>query len=173
VNARSRRAVLIALASIGVACAIATATRATSVTLPNCTARQLRLSGHLSGATQSLLGTLTLTNRTVRACALPARPRRVSLYIPGQLLPALTVRMPAGAAPPGAPTRTLPARGHVAVGVQWRNWCGAPRGRVRAALVLTIYAAVIPRLALGTVATPPCADAKYSSTVAVSRFLRR
>jgi hypothetical protein len=143
--------------------------------LTNCTARQLRLSGHLSGATQSLLGTLTLSNKSGRACALPVAPRRVSLIIGRQVLPTLTVRMRGSATPPGFPTRTLRARGQVTVGVRWRNWCGAPRGRVRvrATLVLTIYAAVTPRLPLGTVTTPPCAAAKYSSTVAVSPFLRR
>jgi Protein of unknown function (DUF4232) len=167
-----RPAVLVGLASIGAACVLATTAGGTSA-LANCSARQLRLSGGLSGATQSLLGTLTLTNRSGRACTLPARPRPVSIYMTGQLLPTLTVRMRASAAPPGIPTRTLPAHGHDAVGVQWRNWCGAPRGRVRATLVLTIYSGVTPRLPLGVVTTPPCGDAKYSSTIAVSRFLRR
>jgi Protein of unknown function (DUF4232) len=141
--------------------------------LTNCTARQLRLGGHLSGATQSLLGTLTLSNRSRRACALPVAPRRISLIIGRQVLPTLTVRMRGSATPPGVPTRTLRARGQVTVGVQWRNWCGAPRGRVRATLALTIYSSAAPRLPLGTVTTPPCGDAKYSSTVAVSRFLKR
>jgi Protein of unknown function (DUF4232) len=172
-SARSRRALLIALVSAGGAFAVATAARGTSVTLPNCTARQLRLSGHLSGATQSLLGMLTLTNKDAHACALPARPRRVSLYVPGALLPTATVPMRGSASPPGVRTRTLPARGHVVVAVQWRNWCGAPRGRVRATLTLTVYPSVTPRLPLGTLTMPQCADAKYSSTVAVSRFVRR
>ena len=167
------RVVALVLASIGCACVIAPPGISTNATLPNCTAHQLRLSGHLSGATQSLLGTLTLTTRSGRACALPPAPRRVSLIIGRQLLPTLTVRMRGGATPPGVPTRTLPARGHVAVGVQWRNWCGAPRGLVRASLALTIYSSVTARMSLGTVTTPPCAHAKYSSMVAVSRFLRR
>jgi hypothetical protein len=173
-SARRRRAsILVALAGAVAALATVAEVNGTSATLANCTARQPRLSGRLSGATQSLLGTLTLTNRSARACALPAAPRRVSLIIGRQVLPTLTVRMRDSATPPGAPTRTLPARGQVAVGVQWRNWCGAPRGRVRASLALTIYTAVGPRLPLGMVTTPPCGDAKFSSTVAVSRFLRR
>jgi hypothetical protein len=173
-SARRCVAVILVAAAVPAVAAVALAPSAHGVgAAATCTARQLRLSGGLSGATQSLLGTLTLTNRSGRACALPARPRRVSLYIPGQLLPTLTVRMGGSATPPGAPTRTLPARGHVVVGVQWRNWCGAPRGRVRASLVLTIYASVTARMSLGTVTTPPCGDAKFASTVAVSRFLRR
>ena len=166
------RVVALVLASIGCACVIAPPGISTNATLPNCTAHQLRLSGHLSGATQSLLGTLTLTNGSGHACALPPAPRRASLIIGRQLLPTLTMPMRSSASPPGVPTRTLPARRHVTVGVQWRNWCGAPRGRVGASLVLTIHAAVTPRLVLSAVTTPPCADAKFSSTVAVSRFLR-
>ena len=138
----------------------------------NCTAVQLRLTGQLSGATQSLLGTLTVRNRSERTCALPAAPRRVSIYLGRQLLPTLTVRLRGSRVPPGTPTRTLPGRGRVVLGLQWRNWCGAPRGSVRASLVLTIAPGVAARLALGTVTTPPCLSAKYSSTVAVSRFLR-
>lgn len=168
---RSCAALVFVVAAVG-AVSVAAFAHGTGVATA-CTARQLRLSSRLSGATQSLLGTLTLTNRGRRACALAARPRRASLYILGQLLPTLTVRMPVRAAPPGAPTRTLPARGHVFVGVQWRNWCGSPRGRVRASLILTIYASVTPRVSLGTVTTPPCGEAELSSTVAVTRFLRR
>jgi hypothetical protein len=72
----------------------------------------------------------------------------------------------------GTPTRTLPGHARVNVLVQWRNWCGSPRGAVHVTLVLTIFRAVTPRLKLGLVTTPICVDAKFSSTVAVSRFLR-
>jgi hypothetical protein len=169
----SARAGLLALVTVAAACAIATSTGAGRAMPANCTTRQLRLSGHLQGATQSLAGTLTLRNRSGRTCALPPAPRRVSLLIGHEVLPTLTVRMRAGEAPPGVPTRTLPGRGHVTVGVRWRNWCGAPRGTVRASIVVTIFRSVSPRLALGTVTTPPCAGAKFSSRVAVSRFLRK
>jgi hypothetical protein len=171
-SARSRATMLVCLvATLG--WAALTAASGGRAVLANCSARQLGLSGHLRGATQSLLGTLTIRNRSERACALPPAPRRVSIMIGPQLLPTLTVRMRASQAPPGVPTRTLPARGRVAVGVRWRNWCGAPRGLVRAVLVMTIFRSQTPRLAIGTVTTPPCADSKFSSTFAVSRFLKR
>jgi hypothetical protein len=140
--------------------------------IPACRATQLRLSGRLAGATQSLLGTLTLTNRTGRECMLPKAPRRVSIVIGRQVLPTLTVRMSGGQVPPGTPARVLPGRGRVIVGVQWRNWCGAPRGNVRPSLSLTIYWSVTPSVALGVVRTPQCIRGKLSSTVAVSRFLK-
>ena len=137
--------------------------------LPRCRSGQLKLSGSLQGATQSLLGTFTLANRAAHACALPVAPSRVSLVIRTQVLPALTVRMRAGIAPPGMPTRRLAAHGRVQVGIQWRNWCGRPRGRVRLSVELTIYNAT-PRTPVGRVRTPVCVAHKYSSKVAVSRF---
>jgi hypothetical protein len=139
--------------------------------LPHCRASQLRLSGRLQGATQSLLGTLTVVNETDHACALPLRPSRVALVIGTQLLPALTVPMSAGASPPGLPTRRLTAHERVLVGVQWRNWCGAPRGRVRLRVGLTVYSAETRRVSVGLVRTPQCVSNKYSSRVAVSRFI--
>jgi hypothetical protein len=170
---RSRATMLVCLVAAVGGAAITAASGGRAV-LANCSTRQLGLSGHVRGATQSsLLGTLTIRNRSEHACALPPAPRRVSIMIGPQLLPTLTVRMRASQAPPGIPTRTLPARGRVAVGVRWRNWCGAPRGLVHAVLVMTIFRSQTPRLALGTVTTPSCADSKFSSTIAVSRFLKR
>jgi hypothetical protein len=142
-----------------------------SSALTRCRASQLRLSGRLHGATQSLLGTLTVANATDHACALPVRPSRVALVIGPQLLPALTVRMSASASPPGSPTRRLSARGRVFVGIQWRNWCGAPRGNVRLRLGLTVWSSETRRPSVGIVRTPQCVDNKYSSRVAVSRFM--
>jgi hypothetical protein len=138
--------------------------------LARCTARQLKLSGSVSGATQSLLGTLTLANRTLRACALPVAPQRVSLMIGTQTLPTLTVRWRRGG-PQGTPTRRLAGHGHVTLGVQWRNWCGAPRGKVHLALAVTLVDPVTVKMDLRTVTTPPCVDHRYSSRVAVTRFL--
>ena len=140
--------------------------------LANCTWGQAKLSGQVSGATQSLLGTLTLTNRSGRACALPVAPIRASLIIGSQVLPTLAVRMRGSVVPPGAPTRRLPRRGHVVVGIQWRNWCGAPRGKVRLSAALTIFSSVTSRASHGVVSTPPCGDRRFSSRVAVSRFLK-
>jgi hypothetical protein len=148
------------------------AASSSSSALPRCKSGQLRLTGSLQGATQSLLGTFRLANRTARACALPVAPRRVSLVIGTQVLPALTDRMTAGTEPPGTPTRRLAARGRVSVAVQWRNWCGAPRGNVHLSVRLTIFPRVSPQAAVGLVRTPPCVDHKYSSRVAVSRFIR-
>ena len=163
----TRLALLAVLAAIATSAAPAAGH---SSSLGGCSARQLGLSGALSGATQSLLGTLTLANRSGRACALPVAPQRVSLMIGTQTLPTLTVRWRHGG-PPGTPTRRLAAHGHVTVGVQWRNWCGRPRGKVRLALALTVVDPVAVRTRLGTATTPPCVDLRHSSRVAVTRFL--
>jgi hypothetical protein len=140
-----------------------------SPALAPCVPGQLKLTGSLQGATQSLLGTLTVTNRLGRACAVPVAPSRVSLRIGTQVLPTLTVRMSNTMEPPGLPTRKVAAHGHVFVGVQWRNWCGAPRGNVRMSIALTIYSAA-PRTVPRRTQTPICVDRKHSSRVAVSRF---
>jgi hypothetical protein len=145
---------------------------AASASLRRCKSARLTLSGRLQGATQSLLGTLALANRSIRACALPVAPSRVSLVVGTQVLPALTVRLGLRKEPPGAPTRRLAGRGRVRVGIQWRNWCGAPSGNLHLSLVLTIFPSVAPRTALGLVRTPPCVDHRLSSRVAVSRFIR-
>jgi hypothetical protein len=162
------------IALIAACCALAAAVAgaaSSSSALRHCRASQLRLSGHLQGATQSLLGTLTVVNETDHACALPVRPRRVTLVIGPQLLPALTVRMSASQSPPGLPTRRLLARERVVVGIQWRNWCGAPRGKVRLRVGLTVWSSETRRPSVGIVRTPQCVDNKYSSRVAVSRFI--
>ena len=160
------------LAVIAACCALgagATGAASSSSALPRCKAAQLKLTGSLQGATQSLLGTLTLTNRASRACALPVAPKRVSLRVGTQVLPTLTVRMSPAMEPPGLPTRKIAGRERVFVGIQWRNWCGRPRGRVRLSVELTIYNAT-PRTPVGRVRTPVCVNHKFTSTVSVSRF---
>jgi hypothetical protein len=161
------------LALIAVCCALgAAATSAASApTLARCRAAQLKLTGSLQGATQSLLGTLDLVNTGANACALPAAPSRVTLRIGTQVLPALTVPMNRRLWPPGTPTRKIPSRERVFVGIQWRNWCGRPRGKVRLSVGLTIYPNVSPRTGVGRVRTPQCVDHKHSSRVSVSRFM--
>jgi hypothetical protein len=149
----------------------ATAAHRSEATPAGCTSGQLKLSGRLSGATQSLLGALSLENRSGHACGLPIAPRRVSLMIGRRVLPTLTVRWTGSSPPRGTPTLRLPAHGRVTVGVQWRNWCGAPRGTVRVALVLTLVGRVAVTTALGPTATPPCVAVRYSSRIAVTRFL--
>ena len=169
----SRSVRLAALAVVSCVVGVSTTGAPSSASgLPHCRSGQLKLSGGLQGATQSLLGALTLANRTAHACALPVAPSRVSLVVGTQLLPALTMRMRGGIVPPGVPTRRLAAHGRVSVGVQWRNWCNAPRGNVRLSVVLAIFPSVTPRVGVGVVRTPPCLDHKFSSRVAVSRFIR-
>ena len=161
------------LALIAACCALGAGatSAASSPTLAHCRASQLKLTGSLQGATQSLLGTLDLVNRSGRACALPSAPSRVTLHVGTQVLPALTVPMNRHLWPPGVPTRKLAAHERVFVGIQWRNWCGRPRGTVRLSVALTIYPNVSPRAPVGRVSTPQCVDNKHSSRVAVSRFM--
>jgi len=162
------------IAAIAVCCALAaavTGAASSTTTLPRCKASQLKLAGALQGATQSLLGTLNLTNRTGTMCALPVAPRRVVLRIGTHVLSTLTVRMTRNLEPPGVPTRRLAPRAGVFVGVQWRNWCGAPRGERRLSVGLTIYPGVTTRASVGRVRTPRCVTRKQRSHVSVSRFI--
>jgi hypothetical protein len=164
----TRLAVIAACCALG-AGATGSASSTSSSALPHCRLAQLKLTGSLQGATQSLLGTLTVTNRAAQACALPIAPRRVTLRIGTQVLPTLTARMSPAMEPPGLPTRKVAGRERVFVGIQWRNWCGRPRGRVRLSVELTIYNAT-PRTPVGRVRTPVCANHKFTSKVSVSRF---
>jgi hypothetical protein len=161
---------MIAIAAIAICCAfVATGSAAgSSSTLPRCDGAQLKLRAALQGATQSLLGTAVVSNPSARACALPVAPSRVTLLIGTQVLPALTVRM----STEGTPTRRLAGHGRVRVRIQWRNWCGAPRGNVRLRLGFSIYGSETARPSVGLVRTPVCVDPKHSSRVAVSRFTR-
>jgi len=163
-----KRLAVIAACALGVTAASGAST---SAALARCKSSHLRLSGSLQGATQSLLGTLSLVNPSNRACALPQAPSRVTLVIRSTVLPVLTVRMNAHLWPSGKPTRRLSAHGRVFVGIQWRNWCGAPRGNVRLSAGLTIYGAETRRASVGRVPTPQCGDHKHSSRVAVSPFI--
>lgn len=158
-----------AIAATAIFCAfgVTGATASSASTVPRCKGAQLKISASLLGATQSLLGTAVLSNPSAHACALPVAPSRVTLVIGAQVLPALTVRMSAE----GVPTRQLAGHGRVIVGIQWRNWCGAPRGNVHLRLGLTIYSSETRRPSVGLVRTPVCVDPKYSSRVAVSRFI--
>lgn len=153
-------------------CAFAVGTAgaaSSSSTVARCRPGQLALTGSLQGATQSLLGTLTVANTTGRACALPVAPSRVVLRVGTMVLPALTVRMSTAMEPLGLPVRKVGAHQRVFVGIQWRNWCGKPNGKVRLSVGLTIYSAS-PRVAAHKTRTPVCVDRKHSSRVAVSRF---
>jgi len=159
---------------IGACCALgitAASGASASATLTRCKPSQLRLSGSVQGATQSLLGTLTVANQGSRACALPQAPSRVTLVIGRRVLSVLTARMNAHRWPPGRATRRLPAHERVFVGIQWRNWCGTPRGNVRLSVGLTISGAETRRVSVGRVPTPRCVDRKRSSRVAMSPFI--
>jgi hypothetical protein len=157
--------VIVACCVLGVGAAGA----ASSSSLARCRQSQLQLTGSLQGATQSLLGTLTLANTAGRACALPVAPARVTLRVGTKLLSTVTVRMSKAMEPLGLPTRAVGPHQRVFVGVQWRNWCGKPSGKVRLSIGLTIYAAR-PRAAPHKTRTPVCASRKTASRVAVSRF---
>lgn len=163
------------VSALAVCCALCSAFAVAArpaASLQPCKAASLTIRAHLQGAGQSLLGTAVVTNNAARACELPVAPRRVTLVIGTQVLPALTVRMTSALEPPGTPTRRIAAHGHVTVGIQWRNWCGSPRGNVRLRLGLTIYSSETRRPSAGLVRAPVCVDPKHSSRVAVSRFIR-
>lgn len=153
-------------------CAFAVGTAgaaSSSSTAARCRPGQLAVTGSLQGATQSLLGTLTVANTTGRACALPVAPSRALLRVGTKLLATVTVRMSKAMEPLGLPVRKVGPHQRVFVGIQWRNWCGSPKGNVRLSVGLKIFAAS-PRVAAHKSRTPVCVDRKHASTVAVSRF---
>ncbi|HEY6151047.1 MAG TPA: DUF4232 domain-containing protein [Gaiellaceae bacterium] len=153
-------------------CAFAVGTAgaaSSSSAVARCRPGQLALTGSLQGATQSLLGTLTVANTTGRACALPVAPSKALLRVGTKLLPTVTVRMSTAMEPLGLPVRKVGAHQRVFVGIQWRNWCGSPKGKVRLSVGLKIFAAS-PRVAAHKTRTPVCASRKSASRVAVSRF---
>jgi hypothetical protein len=65
----------------------------------------------------------------------------------------------------------LPARAGVNVAIQWRNWCGKPRGNVHLKVGLTIYRSATRRIGVGLVRTPVCVARRASSRVGVSGFV--
>jgi hypothetical protein len=71
--------------------------------------------------------------------------------------------------PLGLPVRQVAAHQRVFVGIQWRNWCGKPNGKVRLSVGLRIFAG-LPRTAAHKTRTPVCVSRKRASRVAVSRF---
>ena len=153
-------------------CAFAacTAGAASSSSTPaRCRPGQLAVTGSLQGATQSLLGTLTVANTTGRACSVPVAPSKVSLRAGTKVLSTVTVRMSKAMEPLGLAVRKVAAHQRVFVGIQWRNWCGRPAGKVRLSIGLRIFAA-LPRTAAHKTRTPVCVNRKASSRVAVSRF---
>jgi Protein of unknown function (DUF4232) len=153
-------------------CAFAVGTAgavSSSTTVARCRTGQLAVTGSLQGATQSLLGTLTVANTTGRACALPVAPSRAILRVGTKVLPTVTVRMSKAMEPLGLPVRKVGPHQRVFVGIQWRNWCGSPKGKVRLSVGLKIFSA-LPRVAAHKTRTPVCVDRKHASTVAVSRF---
>jgi hypothetical protein len=160
------------IVGVAAACALAAwaaAAASSSRALASCGPGQLTVTGSLQGATQSLLGTVTVANYTARACALPAAPSKVSLRVGTKVLGTVTVRMRKAMEPPGVAVRSVAAHQRVLVGIQWRNWCGKPTGKVRLSIELRIYSA-LPRTAPHKSRTPACLSHKDPSRVAVSRF---
>jgi hypothetical protein len=145
------------------------ASSSSASTPPRCKAGQLVLTGSLQGATQSLLGTLTLANLGARACSLPVAPSKVSFRVGSKALRTVTVRMSKAREPLGLAVRQVPPHQRVFIGIEWRNWCGKPTGKVRLSVGLQIYAG-LKRTAAHKTHTPVCVDRRSASRVAVSRF---
>lgn len=95
---------------------------------PACTASQLDATLFLQGATQSLVGPISIVNRSSRPCSLLGRPKlsfagatsqwqETNFHVPGA--------MPFDPlAPPRGSLRALAPREHVSVMLWWSNWCG-------------------------------------------------
>lgn len=116
---------------------------------PACTASQLRASLFLQGATMSLVGPISLVNRSSQPCSLLGRPRlsfanATSKWQETRWRPSLGNPTPFDPlAPPRGSLRALAPGEHVSVMLWWSNWCGRgarPGGSMSqspAAIVLT------------------------------------
>jgi Domain of unknown function (DUF4232) len=114
---------------------------------PACTASQLHASVSLQGATQSLVGPISIVNRSSRPCSLLGRPR-LSFADATSKWQETRLSQAVGApydplAPPHRSLRALAPGEHVSVMLWWSNWCGVgariggSMTRPPAAIVLT------------------------------------
>src|SRR5207248_3466625 len=144
-----------------------------------CRAANLHASIFLQGATGSLVGGVTLTNRGP-ACALVGRPR-ASLTGPAAQTTQWRTRKIASAGeaadPLADPVGSLRALAHgksARVGLVWSNWCGpgssaaGSSGQRPRALVLALASDTTLRLPLGR--APRCDSPSSPSKLSVEPF---
>ncbi|HUJ56039.1 MAG TPA: DUF4232 domain-containing protein [Gaiellaceae bacterium] len=97
---------------------------------PACTASQLRASLSLQGATMSLVGPISIVNRSSQRCSLLGRPKlsfanATSKWRETRWLPTGSSPIPFDPlAPPRGSLRALAPGEHVSVMLWWSNWCG-------------------------------------------------
>ena len=141
-----------------------------ALAVPACSAADLRpLPAMLQGATGSMLGPVWLRNVSARRCAVGGRPQ-VRLVVGGRVLATKERSLQPG---DGARSvSTVPARGRVAIYVQWWNWCGGwpaggPLRTLRVELTLTTGVRVGARVRTGRAR---CDAPKLPSRLYVSSF---
>ena len=177
IGVRPILACVVAISALG-----ALATRAIAVPRA-CHAPSLRASLGGQGATQSLVDSLTVTNRGTVACRLRGRPA-ISFRADAPRPALVETASRAGVAGPRARFALVLAAGHSArVFLQWRNWCtrtghavptSSAAGGPRPTLVmvrLTSHArpiAVAVRGGLARLYLPVCDAPRAPSTLAVS-----
>jgi hypothetical protein len=93
------------------------------VTAPICRASQLSAEADWQGATQSMLGGATVTNRG-GVCSLPAGVPSARITWQGRALPLRERKVPNFG--PGKPRRILEPGAKATVYIQWWNYCGRP-----------------------------------------------
>jgi Protein of unknown function (DUF4232) len=144
-------------------------TRAGGAAAPLCRSSQLAGSASFQGATQTMLGGITLRNTSGVACSLPTTRPAVRMSWEGQWLPTRETPMPS----PGAsftPARVLAPGAKASVFFQWWS-CGGPgpRAAVRPGFQLTFGHGLVV-VASSAVATPSfCGGLSGTRNLAVSR----
>jgi hypothetical protein len=136
---------------------------------PLCRSDQLSASAGFQGATQTMLGGVTLVNNG-DACSLPQARPLVRLSWRGRELPTREEKMTTG--PPWPLARVLASGGKASVFFQWWSCAGpGPRAAVRPTFTLR-FAHGLVVIARSTDVTPPFCGRLGSSSLAVSRPLR-
>lgn len=89
---------------------------------PLCRASQLNATAGWQGATQSMLGGMTLTNTSNAVCSLPTGQPILRMKWQGRTLALAERRF---APPPGQRVRILEPGAEATIFLQWWNYCGA------------------------------------------------
>jgi len=139
-----------------------------------CTAEQLSGptdTAFVQGATQSLAGPITVTNRGSEPCLLAGRPKVRILGPNGVLSVKLTTAAPVG--PTGNGGITIAPGQRAEVNLVWSNYCGPPVRLGKVGFLLKIsprQRAFVVGVTDGGGSPPVCGARKYPSTLGVSRW---
>ena len=137
---------------------------------PLCESSQLATTAGLQGATQTMLGGMTLENISAAACSLPQIRPRMTLSWRGEPLPTQQRKMTT--APPWPLARVLAPGAKADVFFQWWSCGGSgPKAAVRPAFTLRFGQRLVVTARSSDVTTPFCGGLGGTRSLDVSRAL--